>query len=268
MLHSAEPATGAAALQAVRPHEGTLGSLRILAGIRQTRGLYFAFESETAPAPPGDALDFHAHADYDESEYVLTGTREIVVQDQRWQATSGFFALATRHARHGMRTVGAAPSRWLHFFSPAAIEQYFIERERLRTQGASADQLRALSVSHGVTHSGQGRALEPPYVSSAGSHSDRVVVTGEGTRGAYALAARCALPEHEHAHADQEEAFYVISGELDVETESARLTAPARSFVLVPRGVRHRHVAADGTMVLAVFSPGHAVPHQRGGATP
>jgi hypothetical protein len=31
------------------------------------------------------------------------------------------------HAQHGMRTIGSAPSRWLHFFSPAEIERYFVE---------------------------------------------------------------------------------------------------------------------------------------------
>src|SRR6266511_3435214 len=102
MTWSIERGGAAAPLHIVGPHEGTLGSLRILAGIEPTRGLYFAFESETAPAPATGPLDIHAHAKYDESEYVLTGTREIGVEDQRWHATSGFFALAPRHARHGM----------------------------------------------------------------------------------------------------------------------------------------------------------------------
>src|SRR5919108_1036710 len=106
-------------LHIVRPHEGMLGSLRILAGAEPTRGRYFAFESETAPAQTAAALDVHAHAAYDECEYVLSGTREIVVEEQRWEAQPGFFALAPRHARHGMRTIGSGPSRWLHLFSPA-----------------------------------------------------------------------------------------------------------------------------------------------------
>ncbi len=262
MIHSPQHTPGTPALHVVRPQEGILGSLRILAGVEQTRGLYFAFESGTAPSPSNAPLDFHAHAGYDESEYVLSGTRDIVVDEQRWQASSGFFALAPRHARHGMRTVAAALSRWLHFFSPAEIERYFVERERLRDQGASPDQLRALSQRYSVGAARVGRASGPAYVSSVGARREGLVVTGRDTRNAYALVERAALPEHDHEHRDQEEAFYVIHGELTVEVEGSSLTAPARSFVLVPRGLRRRHIAAAGTRLLAIFSPGRIVPHQ------
>jgi len=261
VIQSTPRSTASSAIHVVRPHEGALGSLRILAGVEQTRGLYFAFESETAPAPSGAALDVHAHAAYEESEYVLSGTREIVVEEQQWHAESGFFALAPRHARHGMRTIGSTSSRWLHFFSPAEIERYFVERERLRDQGASADLLRALSQKYSVGDVPLSRAAEPVYVSSVDTRRDGVVATGAETRNAYALADRSMLPEQDHVHTDQEEAFYVVSGELAVEVEGVSLTVPARSFVLVPRGRRRRHIAAPGTRLLTIYSPGHVVPH-------
>jgi quercetin dioxygenase-like cupin family protein len=88
-----------------------------------------------------------------------------------------------------------------------------------------------------------------------------IIVTGRDTRQAYALAERDALPAQDHTHADQEEAFYVISGELTVETAGTRETLLPGSFVLVPRGIPRRHTAAPGTRLLAVFSPGHTVPH-------
>jgi len=252
--------SGNRALHLVQPDDGVLGSLRILAGIRRPARCTSAFESETAPSP-GSALDVHAHARYDESEYVLTGEREIAVENQRWHAAPGFFALAPRHARHGMRTVGSAPSRWLHFFSPAGIERYFMERERLREAGADAAELRALSQRHGVGAVIQSEDTENVYISSPATRRDGIIVSGRTTRNAYALAEPAMLPEEEHAHPDQEEAFYVISGELTLEVEGASVTAPARSFVLVPRGLRRRHVTTIGTRVLAIFSPGRAVPH-------
>jgi quercetin dioxygenase-like cupin family protein len=261
VIQSTSRSTASAAIHVVRPHEGALGSLRILAGVEQTRGLYFAFESETAPAPSGAALDVHAHAAYEESEYVLSGTREIVVEDQQWHAESGFFALAPRHAQHGMRTVGSAPSLWLHFFSPAEIERYFVERERLRDQGASADKLRAPSHRYNVGDAPLSQAAERVYVSSVDTRRDGVVATGAETRNAYALADRSTLPAQDHVHTDQEEAFYVMSVELTVEVEGVLLTAPARSFVLVPRGRQRRHIAATGTRLLTIYSPGHVVPH-------
>lgn len=259
---NAIPQTHDAALHVVQPHEGSLGSLRMLAGVQPTRGMYFAFESETAPALTDAALDVHAHARYDESEYVLTGDREIVVQEHRWEASSGFFALAPRHARHGMRTIGSTPSRWLHFFSPAEIEGYFIERERLREAGASAEQLRALSGRYGVGDTRQSLPAEPAYASSPGARRGGVVVTGQATRDAYALAELTWLPEDAHVHSDQEEAFYVMSGKLGVEADDVVLTATARSFVMVPRGLRHRHVTTPGTRLLAIYSPGHTVPNE------
>lgn len=251
-------------IHVVRSHEAMLGSLRILAGADATRGHYFAFESETVPAEVPGALDVHSHAAYEESEYVLSGTREIVIGDQRWEGTPGFFALAPRTVQHGMHTIGSVPSRWVHFFSPAGIEAYFLERERLRERGASAAELRALSAHYGVSaHERPGAPAEPAYAVDGAGHADaRVLATGQQTRDAYALVERRSLPEHVHAHSDQEEAFYVISGELTIETEDAKLSGSTGTFMLIPRGITHRHVAAPASLLLAVYSPGHAVGHQ------
>jgi mannose-6-phosphate isomerase-like protein (cupin superfamily) len=189
----------------VRPKEGALGTLRIVAGADQTHGLYFAFESETPPAHSDSALDVHARAAYDESEYVLIGRREIVVEGQQWQVDSGFFALAPRHARQGMRTIGSESSRWLHFYSPAEIERYFVERERLRERGATAEQLQALSQRYSVGDAPCRGHAEPGYASAVQTRHAGVIATGLHTRNAYALAERSTLPEEAHVHADQEE---------------------------------------------------------------
>jgi quercetin dioxygenase-like cupin family protein len=249
-------------IQLVGPHQGSLGTLRILAGAAETRGQYFAFESETPPVTPEAPLDVHAHSAYDESEYVISGTREITIEQQRWAGGPGFFALAPRHARHDMHTIGATASRWLHFFSPAGIEGYFRERERLRGQGASPEELAALSVSYGAAASPSDEPIEPPRVSDQNAPRDgRVLTTGAHTRQAYALCERTALAEDLHVHAHQEEAFYVILGEIAIESEGETTSVPTGAFVLVPRGVPHRHIVSPGSMLLAVYSPGHTVPH-------
>jgi quercetin dioxygenase-like cupin family protein len=249
-------------IQVVGPHQGTLGTLRILAGAVETRGHYFAFESETPPATSETPLDIHAHSAYDESEYVLSGTREITIEQQRWERGPGFFALAPHHARHGMRTIGATSSRWLHFFSPAGIEGYFRERERLRERGASPEELTALSVSYGAAAPSSDAPIEPPRVSDDNAPRDgRVLTTGAHTRQAYALCERTELATDVHVHPHQEEAFYVISGEITIESAGGTTTVPTGAFVLVPRGVRHRHIVSSGSMLLAVYSPGHRLPH-------
>ena len=60
-------------------------------------------------------------------------------------------------------------------------------------------------------------------------------------------------PPHSHPW---DEAFYVIAGELILEVDGDRIVAPARSFVIVPRGTNRRHQLGPASRCLAVFSPG------------
>jgi mannose-6-phosphate isomerase-like protein (cupin superfamily) len=259
--HSTQPTSARAALHVVRPDEGLLGPLRILAGGEQTRSCYFALEWQTPPTHPGPPSGWHSHEEHDEGEYVLTGEREIFIDDQRWQGGPGLFALSPRRTRHTMRTSGPDPSLWLHFFSPAGLEHFFAERERLRAHGASPDEIRALGRQYGMRDAPRSRATESPVASAAATRRDGTVVTGEHTRNAYALAERSVLPAEAHVHDTQEEGFYVIRGELTVEADGAELVLPARSFVLIPRGLPRRHVTSPGAQVLVIASPGHAVLH-------
>jgi RimJ/RimL family protein N-acetyltransferase/quercetin dioxygenase-like cupin family protein len=60
-----------------------------------------------------------------------------------------------------------------------------------------------------------------------------------------------------HLHRDHEETFYVLEGELTVRVGQRRITAPAGSFVVIPRGVVHQpsNPTAEPTRVLLIFSP-------------
>lgn len=60
-----------------------------------------------------------------------------------------------------------------------------------------------------------------------------------------------------HLHRDHDEAFYVLEGELTVRTGPRTITAPAGSFVVVPRGVVHQpsNPGTLPTRVLLIFSP-------------
>lgn len=59
------------------------------------------------------------HEAESESEFVLTGEREISCGEATWRGRAGLFVLVPPRTPHTMRTLGEAPSRWLHFFSPA-----------------------------------------------------------------------------------------------------------------------------------------------------
>jgi gentisate 1,2-dioxygenase len=60
-----------------------------------------------------------------------------------------------------------------------------------------------------------------------------------------------------HLHRDHQEAFYVLEGALTVRVGQRKITAPAGSFVVVPRGVVHQpsNPGTEPTRVLLLFSP-------------
>ena len=52
-----------------------------------------------------------------------------------------------------------------------------------------------------------------------------------------------------HTHADEDDAFYVLDGELIFTVEDEDVPAPAGTFVLVPPGVRHTFANRTSTPV-------------------
>ena len=60
-----------------------------------------------------------------------------------------------------------------------------------------------------------------------------------------------------HVHTDEDDAFYVIEGELTIDTEEGGSPAPAGTFVLVPPGVRHTFSNRTGSpvRVLNIHAP-------------
>jgi quercetin dioxygenase-like cupin family protein len=81
------------------------------------------------------------------------------------------------------------------------------------------------------------------------------------TGGAYSVHDNIIPPEspgpRPHIHRHHEEAFYVIEGELTVRVGPRTITAPAGSFVVIPRGVAHQpsNPGTQPTRVLLIFSP-------------
>jgi mannose-6-phosphate isomerase-like protein (cupin superfamily) len=80
------------------------------------------------------------------------------------------------------------------------------------------------------------------------------------TGGAYSLWESLTLP-HEgpqpHIHANHEEAFYVLSGELEMRLGERTVTAGAGTFVLVPRGTVHAFTnhGPEPARMLTIMSP-------------
>jgi quercetin dioxygenase-like cupin family protein len=81
---------------------------------------------------------------------------------------------------------------------------------------------------------------------------------GAETGGAYCLmehVVTAAGNPPPHVHRDEEEAFYVLDGELEVDVDGATMTATAGTFALVPRGAVHTfRVLTDTARVLVIAS--------------
>ncbi|MFP4436853.1 MAG: cupin domain-containing protein [Chloroflexaceae bacterium] len=84
----------------------------------------------------------------------------------------------------------------------------------------------------------------------------------QDTGGAYSLYENI-MPAHSpgprpHIHHLHDEAFYVLEGVLTVRVGMRTLTAPAGSFVLVPRGIVHQpaNPGPEPVRFLLIFSPG------------
>ena len=83
--------------------------------------------------------------------------------------------------------------------------------------------------------------------------------SGEQTRGAYAVAEGMSPVEGTplHVHEREEEAWFVLEGEIIFKVGDSKFTAPAGSFVIAPRGIAHAHKSAGPTPArfIAIVSP-------------
>ncbi|MBB6126074.1 cupin domain-containing protein [Mucilaginibacter lappiensis] len=67
----------------------------------------------------------------------------------------------------------------------------------------------------------------------------RILISGKQTGGAYAVIDMLVPPgggPGPHAHADMQELFYVVDGEIEFKTEKGKYTAKKGAFVNVPKG--------------------------------
>lgn len=247
----------------VRPGEGMLETFRLLATGEQTRGMYFALE---LGAPPGQPTSGHSHDHEEEAEYVATGRRAIRIDDTVVDAPAGSFVLVPRGSLHDMWTVGDQPSRYIHLFSPAGIERWFVERARLRSAGMSREELAPAAARYGIRSERTSPADAVPQVAIPRA-GEVLVVRGSQTNGAYALVAFTVEPGTPtlppHAHADVDEALYVADGEIELRAERETYAAPAGTFALVPRGIPHSYTCKGdrAARVVAIVSPPQLDPY-------
>ncbi len=100
---------------------------------------------------------------------------------------------------------------------------------------------------------GEGRAVWVP------GHQVICKAAGEETGGAYSLREVVMIGEGppQHIHKAEDEAFYVLEGEVDVKRGEETIHALAGAFVLIPRGAPHTiwNTGSTPAKILAIFSP-------------
>ncbi len=100
---------------------------------------------------------------------------------------------------------------------------------------------------------GEGRVIQVP------GHAITYKAHGEETGGAYSLLEVLLTGDGppQHIHKAEEEAFYVLEGEVNIKVGEQTIRATVGSFVLVPRGPVHTFWNAGATpaKLLIIFSP-------------
>jgi mannose-6-phosphate isomerase-like protein (cupin superfamily) len=96
-------------------------AMTVKASWDETDGVFSLLEAEE---PPGFGPPLHIHRDAAEAFYVLEGEYIMFLDDGEVRCAAGSFIFIPAGTRHGFR-VGAAPSRKLNFYFPAAMIGYF-----------------------------------------------------------------------------------------------------------------------------------------------
>lgn len=98
-------------------------TMRLIAAATATGRQFTVLEQVT---PPGWGPSRHIHSREDEIFYILEGTYELHVGDERRTVSAGASAIFPRNVPHGFRNVASTPSRLLSIITPGGLEEYFL----------------------------------------------------------------------------------------------------------------------------------------------
>lgn len=122
-------------------------TMRLMTTAAATGGRYTVLEQVT---PPGWGPPRHIHSREDEIFYILEGTYDLHVGDERRTVSAGASAVLPRNVPHGFRNVASMPSRLLCVIAPGGLEEYFLAVARCSPPPSPA-QLVELARPFGLT---------------------------------------------------------------------------------------------------------------------
>jgi quercetin dioxygenase-like cupin family protein len=121
-------------------------SIRLIARAIDTDGRYTVFEQTT---PAGWGPPRHVHANEDEIVYVLEGTYEMSLGEERRTVSAGGCAVLPRGIPHGFQNVGEVAGRFVCVVSPGGLEEFFLEVAR-SSPAPSPAQLVGMARTYGL----------------------------------------------------------------------------------------------------------------------
>lgn len=110
-------------------------TMRLIATPATTAGRYTVIEQLT---PAGWGPPRHIHSREEEIFYILEGSYELHVGDERRTVSAGASAILPRGVPHGFRNVASSPSRLLAVIAPGGLEEYFLAVARCSPAPAPA----------------------------------------------------------------------------------------------------------------------------------
>lgn len=143
---------------------GDLGPNRAVFSLSgdETGGKYSLTEFTMAP-PPTPGPPPHIHEDADEAIYVLEGTLEMRVGEQRLTGAAGAVMLVPRGTLHALANPGPGPARMLIILSPPGYEDFWREMAELRARlggPPDAETTLALQQKYHLATGGRARRFE------------------------------------------------------------------------------------------------------------
>lgn len=119
--------------------------VRILLTGHDTNGAFALVERS---ARPGEGLPPHLHTEEDETLYVLEGEIELWTPDRTARISTGCAVFLPRNQPHCYTAIGDRPCRVLLTITPAGLEQFLREADRLGD--AEERRFTALCAEYGI----------------------------------------------------------------------------------------------------------------------
>lgn len=236
--------------------------VRLLATGEDTAG---AVTVEVSYVDIGDGPPPHLQTREDEGFYVLQGKLECNVGNEIVHLGPGDFLNISSGTAHAFTNVGVDEARLVTINAPAGFDAFQLEIGKLvdgpfdsydPEQGVMDELLDAASrygITTGLDIDGSPEFLDPPFVTvkhakdgeqiNAVGDRYRFLAEGGDTNGRYALWHAIVGPGGGpplHKHSKEEEAFFVLNGELWFEADGNEVTLGPGGFVNLPRGSAHR----------------------------